>query len=262
MMILSHIEKLVDAWFAFLPRPRPDVAQAANALLIAHRGAHDHALNVIENTDAAFERAHALGCWGIEFDVHACADNVLVVNHDPTLKRLWQQDLTISTSGFEQIRASAPLLPTLKEVVSRYGKRMHLFIELKAPFTAEEALADVLQSLTPCIDYHLLSLDAALFSRLQLFPKASLLLVPVHNNVGKFCSLSLQNHYGGVLAHYFLLRNKQIQALKADNQLVGVGFIDSKYSLYRELNRGLQYFFSNNVAAVSACLHDLKTEIN
>lgn len=257
-MILSCIEKLVDAWFAVLPRPRPDAAQAANARLIAHRGAHDHSLNIIENSDAAFERAASLGCWGIEFDVHACADDVLVVNHDPTLNRLWQQNITISTSNFEEIRAAAPSVPTLKEVVARYGKKMHLFIELKAPFTAEEALAEALQPLVPCVDYHLLSLDETLFPRLGLFPGASLLLVPVHNNVAKFCNLSLKNHYGGVLAHYFLLRNQQIQALRAENQMVGVGFVDSKYSLYRELNRGLQYFFSNNVAAVSAVLRDLK----
>ncbi len=257
MNILSHTEKLVDTCFSLLPRVQPNAARAATARLIAHRGAHDKALLIQENTNAAFARALALGCWGIEFDVHACADQTLVVNHDPTLHRLWGKDITIAQSSFDDLRVAAPLLPSLAEVIARFGKRMHLFIELKAPFMAVDALAAALQPLTPTVDYHLLSLDETTFTRLDVFPKEALLLVPVHNNVRKFCQLSLQKKYGGILGHYLLLLNKDIEKLKAANQIAGVGFVDSKYSLYRELNRDLSYFFSNNVATVSACIQAL-----
>ena len=252
--MLHHIEKLIDTYFAHIPRRQPDPIAVTNACLIAHRGAHDNALAIQENTQAAFERALHLGCYGIEFDIHATADDVIVVNHDPTLNRLWGHNVRINAINFSELRALVPALPSLAEVIAHYGQHMHLFIEVKTPFVATHALANTLQALTPCVDYHLLSMDEDMLPALTMFPKESLLLVPMHNNVKKFCNLSLQQHYGGVLGHYFLLSNQQLKRLSAANQLTGVGFIDSKFSLYRELNRGLKYLFTNNATTVAAYL--------
>jgi len=255
--MLHTLEKWLDWFYAHRPQPQPTLNQIKNARVVAHRGAHDSALSIQENTHEAFERACALGCAGIEFDIHATADGVVVVNHDPTLQRLWGHDAAINLLKLDALHQLVPTLPTLEEMVSLYGKRVHLFIELKSPFTAIKQLADTLGSLTPGEDYHLLCLEADLFPALTGFPRESLLLVPVHNNVNAFCKLSLSQYYGGVLGHYFLLRNRQIQQLLAANQILGVGFVDSKYSLYRELNRGLQYIFTNNAKTVMECLKEL-----
>lgn len=252
---LHRIEKLIDTYFAYLPRQKPVAKKAV--CLIAHRGAHDLTRGIEENTHAAFQRALSLGCDGIEFDIHASADGILVVNHDPTLNRLWGHDIAINALRFDELRALVPEVPSLAEVVAKYGKQMHLFIELKAPFTAIQELADTLKNLTPCKDYHLLCLDETVLPTLTLFPKASLLLVPVHNNVQQFCKISLQQQYGGVLGHYLLLSKRQIKKLAASNQLAGVGFVDSKFSLYRELNRGIDLLFTNNAAIVASCLDEL-----
>ena len=123
MSFLHQLEKFVDAWFALTPRQHPPALYAKEAHLIAHRGAHDEKLNILENTEAAFQRALALNCWGIEFDIHACADEVLVVNHDPHLNRLWGQDRRIRDLSFSQLRSAAPLIPSLEEVVETYGKK-------------------------------------------------------------------------------------------------------------------------------------------
>lgn len=257
MTIINYIEKSIDIYFSYIPRRRPNVSNPA-IQLIAHRGAHDHALSIRENTHAAFERAVNLGCAGIELDVHACADGVLVVNHDPTLKRLWGQDVAIASLRFEELRALVPEVPSLAEVVSKYGKRTHLFIELKAPFIAIQELADTLASLTACEDYHLLCLDETVLPALTLFPKACMLLVPGHNNVSQFFDLSIKEQYGGVLGHYLLLNNRKIKRLNMAEQIVGVGFVDSKFSLFRELNRGIHLIFTNNAATVAACLQELR----
>ena len=98
-MSLKILEKIVDSFFASLPRRQSDKTSRSNACLIAHRGAHDNKSGLIENTDSAFARALALGCWGIEFDVHETADGVLVVNHDPNLRRLWGKEQSISRVG-------------------------------------------------------------------------------------------------------------------------------------------------------------------
>ena len=256
MNILNQIEKLIDVFFTYIPRRKPN-KNRKSIQLIAHRGAHDRALSIQENTDAAFERALHLGCDGIEFDVHACADGVLVVNHDPTLKRLWGHDVAINKLTFNELRTLVPKLPSLAEVVSKYGKRMRLFVELKAPFTALQELAETLKPLTPGIDYYLICLDEKVLSTLTLFPNHSLLLVPVHNNVRQFCRLSLDKHYGGILGHYLLLSNGQIKKLISSHQLIGVGFVDSKFSLYRELNRDINLLFTNNATVVMACLQQL-----
>ncbi len=260
--LLHRIEKLIDTYFAHLPRRKPETADKS-VRLVAHRGAHDHALAIHENTHAAFKRALDLGCEGIEFDIHASKDGVIVVNHDPTLKRLWGHDVAISALRFDELRTLVPQLPSLAEVVTKYGKRMHLFIELKAPFVAVQELANTLKDLTPSKDYHLLCLDEAVLPTLTLFPKESLLLVPVHNNVNQFCKISLQQQYGGILGHYLLLSNRQIKRLVTVNQLAGVGFVDSKLSLYRELNRGINLLFTNNAATVALSLQELrKSKIN
>ncbi len=48
----------------------------------AHRGC---TLDAVENTLEAMAAAVALGCDGVELDVHRTQDGVIVVHHDPTL---------------------------------------------------------------------------------------------------------------------------------------------------------------------------------
>jgi glycerophosphoryl diester phosphodiesterase len=250
-MSLVLLEKIVDAFFAVVPRSKPFVDPDHPVRLIAHRGAHNQAQGVVENTLPAFRLAAQVGCWGIELDVHATADQVLVINHDPTLQRLWGLDLAIADLSFADLRAQVPEIPTLEEIVAEFGGRVHLFIELKHPFTSEEELAHTLHGLKAGEDYHLLTLDADIFQNISQFPKHSLLLVASHNNVAAFCDLSMQEQYGGVLGHYLLLTSKLTNQLKAHGQVVGVGFIDSKYSMYRELSKGIHWLFTNNAVAMS-----------
>ena len=254
MSFLDVIDAGINTYFACRPRRKPPQTGIDQVLLIAHRGAHGKTLQCVENTDAAFALALQLGCWGIELDVHVTADGVVVVNHDPDLKRLWGVDLVIKEISFTQLRACAPVVPSLAEVVERYGQSMHLFIELKAPFSNERALLAALRPLIPCVNYHIISLDEMSLASLSGFPRESLLLVAGHNNVRRFCELSLQKKYGGVLGHYLLLNEAKINQLHSAQQMVGVGFVDSKFSLYREVKRGVSWVFSNNVAGVSGSL--------
>ena len=54
---------------------------------IAHRGLHDAAAGVIENTPSAFAAAIA-GNYGIECDLQISADGEAMVHHDDALGRL------------------------------------------------------------------------------------------------------------------------------------------------------------------------------
>lgn len=186
---------------------------------------------------------------------------MLVVNHDPTLNRLWNKDIAISDLSFSELRALEFRIPSLSEVVYQYGSSMHLFIELKTAIEEERILAQTLQNLTPCKDFHLLTLQESTFKKLRCFPRQSLLLVAVHNNVKKFCELSIREGYGGVLGNYLLLTNRVLKFLQDANRLFGVGFVDSKNSLYRELNRGVQWLFTNEAMKINQYLNDLKNRM-
>lgn len=262
IVLLTWAEKILNGGFATIPRRKPHSDNIIKAQLIAHRGAYNNNQGILENTHEAFRLAKKLGCWGIELDVHTTADRVLVVNHDPTLNRLWGQDEAISNLTFSALRTLVPGVPSLAEVVAEYGKKMHLFIELKTPVQDEDVLVQTLCSLSPCKDYHLLTLDSSTFSSLTQFSKQSLLLVAVHNNVKKFCDLSIKENYGGVMGNYLLLTNQRIQQLKEAHQVSGVGFVNSKNSLFRELNRGVHWIFTNQAASVSYYLQRLRNEVH
>lgn len=255
MTLIDCLEKLIDSVFRYIPRKKPAQTQLDGVCLIAHRGAFDH--NILENTEEAFDRALALGCFGVELDIHETADKIWVVNHDPDLNRLWHKNAAINQLTFHELRALVPEVLSLEEVVAKYGQQLHLFIELKHAVKDEKALSQILSPLKPGKDYHLLALEEAIFLSLSAFPKNCLMLVPVHNNVAAFCQLSLSKNYGGVLAHYSLLGLSQKEALLKANQSVGVGFVNSRRSLYRELNRGYQWIFTNSADEVAKALKDL-----
>lgn len=113
-----------------------------NPYVIAHRGASGYAP---ENTFAAFDKAVELKASYIELDVQMSADGELVVIHDPTINRTTNgagaiKDLSLSE--FKKFDAGswfhpdfhAERIPTLKEVASRYSKKIGMLIELKDPF--------------------------------------------------------------------------------------------------------------------------------
>ncbi|MCW8452282.1 glycerophosphodiester phosphodiesterase [Legionella quinlivanii] len=256
MTFLECLEKSIDRYFACVPRWRPQKQLLQEVYLIAHRGAHSKKLRIIENTLPAFDRALKLGCWGVELDIQMTADQVPVVHHDPDLNRLWGKNQWVNQLSFSELKKEVPMIPSLEEVINRYGNSLHFFIELKAPFAGEDALFEVLSSLQSETDYHLLSLDEEIFRELTLFSRQAMLLVAGHNNMARFCQDSLAQQYGGVLGHYLLFSSKKIELLKLAEQKVGVGFVDSKNVLYREVHRGMRWIFSNNVGAISRMLNE------
>lgn len=87
----------------------------------AHRGLHDRALGIPENSLAAFRRARSLG-FGCELDVHLTADGGLVVMHDSDLRRMCGQegtieDLSLAELGAMRLDGTEERIPTFDEVL-------------------------------------------------------------------------------------------------------------------------------------------------
>src|ERR1043166_9030909 len=105
---------------------------------VAHRGLHDAAAGVIENTASAFKAAIA-GGYAIETDLQISADGEAMVHHDFALGRLTlgsRQLAAMTAAGLKEVpfKGTADRMMTLGELCDFVGGRVPLVIELKSRF--------------------------------------------------------------------------------------------------------------------------------
>ena len=130
-------------------------------LRIAHRGMPGLAR---ENTLASFALALDAGADGIELDVHATRDGMVVVHHDPML----QGGLVIADETFAALAGAAgsagQSLPTLAQVCALVRGRAELFVEVKGA-GIERRVLEVLRGYAEPFAIH--SFDHALIARIH-----------------------------------------------------------------------------------------------
>ena len=113
---------------------------------IAHRGLHDAAAGVIENTPSAF-RAAIDGGYGIECDLQISADGEAMVHHDDALGRLTEGAGRLDAMTAEALRritfkATADRMLTLGELCDLVAGRATLVIELKSHSDGDRRLPE------------------------------------------------------------------------------------------------------------------------
>lgn len=101
----------------------------------AHRGLHDKARGIPENSLAAFQAAVDHG-YGAELDVHLTADGRLAVIHDDSLLRTAGADVRASQLTAAQLDAyrlegTDEKIPFLEQVLPLFEGRAPLIVELK-----------------------------------------------------------------------------------------------------------------------------------
>jgi glycerophosphoryl diester phosphodiesterase len=111
---------------------------------IAHRGLHDAAAGVIENTASAFSAAITAG-YGIETDLQISADGDAMVHHDEALGRLTEGSgrlAAMSTGDIQKARfkATSDRILTLGELCRLVDGRVPLLLELKSRFDGDVRL--------------------------------------------------------------------------------------------------------------------------
>jgi len=250
--------RAVDVIYSKHPQPFPEKSNLMNCKIISHRGEHDNR-DVFENTLKAFDKALENGIFGIEFDMRWTKDLKPVVLHDNNTRRLYNKDMDVSEACFSDLRMSIPEIPSLEEVISRYGKKLHLMVEIKQEIYTEPLnQAGILKKhffdLIPGKDYHFISLSPETFNIIDFVPKS--IFIPVARlNLRSMSQIALQSNYGGVAGHYLLATNSLIKKHLDKNQKIGTGFVDSENCLFRELNRGTEWIFSNNAAKLQTIVN-------
>ena len=113
---------------------------------IAHRGLHDAAAGIIENTASAFNAAIA-GGYAIECDLQVSADGQAMVFHDDALGRLTEgsarlADLSAAEIGKVRFKQGGDRILTLAELCELTAGRAALVLELKSRFDGDRRLAE------------------------------------------------------------------------------------------------------------------------
>ena len=123
---------------------------------IAHRGLHDSANGVIENTLRAAEAAIA-GGFGIELDIQLSADGEAIVFHDETLDRLTDATGPLSALSAAEIaririKESGEPPPTFATFLNTVAGRTPIICELKSRFDGDWRIADRAAALAAAYD--------------------------------------------------------------------------------------------------------------
>ena len=140
---------------------------------VAHRGLHDAAAAIIENTASAFSAAID-GGFGIETDLQISADGEAMVHHDFALGRLTLGSrllAAMTAAGLKEVpfKGTSDRMMTLGELCDLVAGRTPLVIELKSRFDGDIRLvvrtAQVLQSYAGPVA--VMSFDPALVQALR-----------------------------------------------------------------------------------------------
>jgi glycerophosphoryl diester phosphodiesterase len=128
---------------------------SARPARIAHRGAPRE---YPENTLPSFARAIELGADGIELDVHATRDGVVVVHHDPvpraTATNTKVERRAIADLTYDQLRTFSVApgigIPTLTEVLSLVGGATTVYVEIKGSGIERQVIDVIRESGAQC----------------------------------------------------------------------------------------------------------------
>jgi glycerophosphoryl diester phosphodiesterase len=262
MSAIQFIERVfqraVNEIVARRPRPVPGRHRLAQCRLIAHRGDH-RASSGIENSLDAFQTSADAGVWGVELDVRWTRDRVPVVAHDADLLRLYGDRRIIRSLSLAALRERYPAWPTLGDVVSQFGGRLHLMIELKRQTWPDlnlqnERLSSVLAPLRPTVDFHLLCMQPQPLKGLTFAPPQAKALIAYHWPE-KLSRYVIDNQWAGLCGHYLLMHGGILRRHRRRRQRIGTGFADSLNCLFRELHRDIDWIFSNRAAELQTWIH-------
>jgi len=256
----AHLRHMLDYLFARWPQAVPGKDRLQQCKIISHRGDYDNQ-QIFENTIEAFGRAKAQGVWGIEFDIRWTKDLHPVVTHDADLRRVFGSQLKIHQVTLVELKSECPQVPSLEEMIQRYGNQVHLMVEIKTevypdPVRQNRILEDLFSPLEAEQDYHFLTMTPEMFNFIEFAPQSAFLPVARFNFL-RLSKLAIAQNYTGLAGHYLLLTKTRLRKHRDFKQKMATGYVNSKNCLFRELNRGVEWIFSDNAVELQKVVNQL-----
>ena len=193
--------KICDLIFELVPQKIPPFEILEKCKIVSHRGQHDNK-TIFENTLASFDKVlQTNDIWGIEFDFRWTKDLCPVVIHDQGLQRLYGINKLVSEISINELKQLCPQIPTLEDVLIRYGKKLHLMVEVKEELYPEPEkqvliLKNLFSDLEPTKDFHLISLKPHMLEKINFLENTAKILV-AEFNVSELSKIALERNYGG-----------------------------------------------------------------
>lgn len=258
-------------------------------LIIAHRGA---SFSAPENTFAAFQKAIDDGADGIEFDVRFSKDNVPVIFHDSTLKRLARIERRVAELTSEELKQidvgswfnrtfprksddkfSAETIPTLENFFDflRDYKGV-IYVELKGNDSAISALTksvcDLIcqTNLLPQIIIKSFNLEAIKIAK-EILPeiKTAALFEPKILTILRKKKLILdeaEKHNADELSiHYSLATKNFVRQAREKNFPVTIWTADNPAWIKRALDYKINAIITNNPARLLAKRDEILSDL-
>ena len=227
------------------PRGRP--------LLLGHRGAR---LAAPENTLAAFDLALEHGCDGFEFDVRVTRDQQAVICHDPRLAR---RSVRRSTHAqlCERLGRKLPptprkdLLPSLDDVLARFGNRAWLDIEVKVAGMESEVLNAIRRHGVRrnfCVSSFRLRVIEELRARDPELPLG--FLTDKRWRIGKWDRYDVQV----VIPHYRLVSARLVEEVHAAGKMLMTWTVNSRRRMLRLRDLGVDAIVSDDTELLKETL--------
>ncbi len=235
-------------------------ARSTRPLVIAHRGASG---TLPENTPPAYQLAIEQRADVIEIDLHRTRDGAIVVAHDESLEGLGGRGEN-ADAVFREVRAldagGGERVPTLNEVLDRFGPRVPLNLELKrgtrAPYPGLEAatLAAVVErglmgtTLFSCFE------DAVLQRLRELSGSARVALLLSPRNADRPLERARAVGAEALNPWVGLAKPELIEAAHAEGLAVYVFTVDAQDEMRRLLDLGVDGLFTNHPDRLRAML--------
>jgi glycerophosphoryl diester phosphodiesterase len=219
--------------------------------VIAHRGASG---TLPENTLPAYELAIDQRADMIEIDLHRTRDRETVVTHDESLAGLGGRG-EIADADAAEVRAldagGGEPVPTLDEVLDRFGGRIPFNLELKrgkhrryedleaVALAAVERRGLLASTLFSSFD------DPTLAALRRLSPRARLALLVSARTVGRAVERALALGAEAVNPSLFVATPELVEAAHREGLAVYVYTVDAEHDMQRLLDLGVDGLFTN-----------------
>jgi glycerophosphoryl diester phosphodiesterase len=211
-------------------------------LLLGHRGARA-SRHIPENTLESFELCLQHGCDGFEFDVRRSADGQAVICHDAVTRGMVIAKTT----------ASALALPTLGDVLSSFGGRAFLDIELKVAGLEEQTIG-LLREHSPSEGYVVSSFKPEVLTTLRQFDSTIPLgfISDRRDELERWQELPA----GWVIPQFELVDPVLIEKIQASGKKVMVWTVNRQDRLRRLAELGVDAIVSDETELIAQVLAD------